>query len=236
MKNVGETHCDLCAWMVENEADIRSGNAVLNGGQVTESTEVVCYEWVVSVLFLTMKGQTAHRIKDLDNAGGGIASMITLLLGWWGIPWGPVYTIGALARNLCGGKRSNVAAIIAEQKWGVMVPEGESTTSHHKKIVEFSEIALVEIEARRERNRFGKDLAIKPVPDDWARRTCRIQFDYPVSDGGQWTFQTQGVSVVIDKSDSEEFDGKVIDFNGDEFLVLERHEVFTRDSRMDGDA
>jgi hypothetical protein len=33
------------------------------------------------------------------------ASAITWLLGWWGFPWGPIWTIGALYRNVLGGTR-----------------------------------------------------------------------------------------------------------------------------------
>lgn len=29
--------------------------------------------------------------------------LLTLILGWWGFPWGPIYTIGALATNFTGG-------------------------------------------------------------------------------------------------------------------------------------
>ncbi|HEX8577603.1 MAG TPA: hypothetical protein VF677_15055 [Flavobacterium sp.] len=29
---------------------------------------------------------------------------LNLLLGWWGIPWGPIYTIGALYNHIIGGK------------------------------------------------------------------------------------------------------------------------------------
>lgn len=31
-------------------------------------------------------------------------TMLTLFVGWWGIPWGPIYTIMCLATNLGGGK------------------------------------------------------------------------------------------------------------------------------------
>lgn len=31
-------------------------------------------------------------------------TLITLVFGWWGIPWGPIYSIGALYSNLKGGK------------------------------------------------------------------------------------------------------------------------------------
>ena len=31
-------------------------------------------------------------------------SVVTLLFGWWGIPWGPIYSVQSLARNARGGE------------------------------------------------------------------------------------------------------------------------------------
>jgi lipopolysaccharide export LptBFGC system permease protein LptF len=31
-------------------------------------------------------------------------SLLSFLLGWWGIPWGPIYTVQALWNNFQGGK------------------------------------------------------------------------------------------------------------------------------------
>ena len=30
---------------------------------------------------------------------------MTLVAGWWGFPWGPIYTLGALGTNAFGGQR-----------------------------------------------------------------------------------------------------------------------------------
>ncbi len=47
------------------------------------------------------------------------ATLFTWFLGWWGIPFGPIYTVRALVINLFGGKRpSDVnARILAHQAW-----------------------------------------------------------------------------------------------------------------------
>jgi hypothetical protein len=38
------------------------------------------------------------------SAGKSIGyTIVSLLFGWWGIPWGPIYTIGSLVTNLKGG-------------------------------------------------------------------------------------------------------------------------------------
>jgi hypothetical protein len=39
-------------------------------------------------------------------------ALATLLLGWWGIPFGPVFTIRALYRNLAGGDEVTVADLL----------------------------------------------------------------------------------------------------------------------------
>ena len=39
---------------------------------------------------------------------------ISLLVGWWGIPWGPIYTVQTMVMNLKGGKdvtREVIAAL-----------------------------------------------------------------------------------------------------------------------------
>jgi hypothetical protein len=28
---------------------------------------------------------------------------LSLIVGWWGIPWDPIYTIGSVYKNLTGG-------------------------------------------------------------------------------------------------------------------------------------
>lgn len=45
-----------------------------------------------------------------------IATLWTLLLGWWALPWGPIRTVAALWTNLRGGDRATVGevALLAE--------------------------------------------------------------------------------------------------------------------------
>ena len=47
------------------------------------------------------------------------ASAITWVLGWWGIPWGPIYSIQAIYNNMVGGKQpANInAKLAAHQAW-----------------------------------------------------------------------------------------------------------------------
>ena len=47
------------------------------------------------------------------------ATAITWVFGWWGFPWGPIYTIGALITNLEGGEQPKDinARLLAHQAW-----------------------------------------------------------------------------------------------------------------------
>jgi len=67
----------------------------------------VVFQYCVSILIMTFRrGSNIYFIREGESAvakGMGY-TLLSLLAGWWGIPWGPIYTIGALANNLHGGK------------------------------------------------------------------------------------------------------------------------------------
>ena len=67
----------------------------------------VIFTYCVSILILTFRRPS----KVFFLRGGESAFLrglpyllITLLFGWWGIPWGPIYSLGAIANTLSGGK------------------------------------------------------------------------------------------------------------------------------------
>jgi hypothetical protein len=77
-------------------------NAELRNG-----ARFVVFTYCISVIVLTFKrGSSIHFVR----AGGGTFlkglpyTLISLTCGWWGIPWGPIFTIGTVATNLAGGK------------------------------------------------------------------------------------------------------------------------------------
>lgn len=67
----------------------------------------VVFPYCISVVVLTFRrGSNIHFIKGGENAVGKSVPFIllSLFLGWWGIPWGPIHTIGSIVTNLKGGK------------------------------------------------------------------------------------------------------------------------------------
>ena len=72
-----------------------------NGGRF------VMYQYCISVLVMSFRrGSDIHFIRGGESAvtrGLGFVAM-TALLGWWGIPWGPIFSVQSLWTNLSGGK------------------------------------------------------------------------------------------------------------------------------------
>lgn len=67
----------------------------------------VIFPYCISILILSFKrGSTITFLRrDQDGAGPAIGySLLSGLVGWWGIPWGPIWTIAALISNARGGK------------------------------------------------------------------------------------------------------------------------------------
>jgi hypothetical protein len=81
--------------MAELEEDIR------NGGRF------VFFSYTISIIVLTFKRSSAVQYIPAGKSSalkGLPYTLLSLVLGWWGLPWGPIYTIGSLATNLGGGK------------------------------------------------------------------------------------------------------------------------------------
>ncbi|MBP7998087.1 MAG: hypothetical protein KA314_15005 [Chloroflexi bacterium] len=75
--------------------------------ELQQGGKFVVYLYCVSVLIMTFKRSSSiYFIRAGESAlwHGIPFTLLTLLAGWWGIPWGPIFTIEALARNVQGGK------------------------------------------------------------------------------------------------------------------------------------
>jgi hypothetical protein len=76
--------------------------AVLDAG-----IRYVVFQYCISVLVVTFK--RASRVYEIGPGANTFRlglrySAVSLLLGWWGIPWGPIWTIGTVFTNCQGGK------------------------------------------------------------------------------------------------------------------------------------
>ena len=75
--------------------------------EVERGGKFVVFQYCFSILIMTFK-----RSSDIYFIRPGESTikyrvgftLVTLLFGWWGIPWGPIYTISSVFTNLRGGK------------------------------------------------------------------------------------------------------------------------------------
>jgi hypothetical protein len=85
--------------------DIKSGGELR--AELQQGGKFVMYQYCISLLIITFKrSSNVYFISHDQNAvvKGLPFTLLSLLLGWWGIPWGPIYTIQSLWVNLQGGK------------------------------------------------------------------------------------------------------------------------------------
>ncbi|HEV7670949.1 MAG TPA: hypothetical protein VGS22_20725 [Thermoanaerobaculia bacterium] len=75
--------------------------------EVQQGGKFVYFQYCISVLIMTFRRSSdIYFIRAGEGTfGKGIGfTLISLVAGWWGIPWGPIYTIGSVVTNLGGGK------------------------------------------------------------------------------------------------------------------------------------
>jgi hypothetical protein len=75
--------------------------------ELQRGAKFVTYQYCVSLLVVTFKRfSNVYFVRADEGNFGRMAgyTAISLLLGWWGIPWGPIYTIQSLITNFGGGK------------------------------------------------------------------------------------------------------------------------------------
>ena len=75
--------------------------------EISNGAKFVIFQYTISLLVITFKRNSdVYFVKSHEKAAvkGLPYTILTFVLGWWGIPWGPIYTIQALSKNLSGGK------------------------------------------------------------------------------------------------------------------------------------
>jgi hypothetical protein len=108
---------------------------VLNGGKF------VIYQWCVSIIIMTFKqGTDIYFVKQGESrfAKSLPWTLLSLFLGWWGLPWGFIYTPSVLATNIGGGKdvTQEVMDFIHSQTAGPVFDFDKEVTAEEAKQLE----------------------------------------------------------------------------------------------------
>ena len=75
--------------------------------ELLRGAKFVFFYYSVSVVVMSFRrASPVYFIPAGENAlGKGLPwTLLTLVAGWWGIPWGPIYTVQSLVVNFKGGK------------------------------------------------------------------------------------------------------------------------------------
>ena len=71
-----------------------------------EGAVPIRYEYCVSLLVCSLRFRSRVYMVctwEAQYLFGLAYTLLSLLLGWWGVPWGPVLTLRACWVNCCGG-------------------------------------------------------------------------------------------------------------------------------------
>lgn len=69
-------------------------------------SKFVVYKYCISIVILTFQNPSGVHLVRADQSRfihGLPYTLLSLVAGWWGFPWGPIYTVGSLASNIGGG-------------------------------------------------------------------------------------------------------------------------------------
>ncbi len=75
--------------------------------EVEKGARFVYFTYAISLLFITFRRNSGvymiHAGESVRSKGLPF-TLVSVLFGWWGIPYGPRYTIESIRTNLKGGK------------------------------------------------------------------------------------------------------------------------------------
>jgi hypothetical protein len=83
--------------------------------EVSRGAKFVVFTYAMSFLIITLKRSSAvHFIRAGQGTFGASLpyTLLSFFIGWWGFPWGLVYTPMAIIQNLAGG--TDVTAAVME--------------------------------------------------------------------------------------------------------------------------
>jgi hypothetical protein len=67
---------------------------------------LVVYQYCISLGIVTFKRSSGVKLVHAGQNAALVGlpyTLVSVVAGWWGIPWGPIYTIETILRNLQGG-------------------------------------------------------------------------------------------------------------------------------------
>ncbi len=123
LTRVGSDAASSATWTVAAEAalimatKIRGIEGMKHGEldfEIQRGAKFVLFQYCISVIVLTFRRPSdIYFLRQGENAvvKGLPFTLLSLVAGWWGIPWGPIYTIQSVYNNSRGGKDVTQAVV-----------------------------------------------------------------------------------------------------------------------------
>jgi hypothetical protein len=101
-------------WLAQNRRAVQSGFGDYHGTHVTPDTTLTQFRFCASAIWVTETVPTGYFIRGHHNTSVAALffSLLSLLAGWWGLPWGLIRTPQTIFRNLRGGTESRVSDLL----------------------------------------------------------------------------------------------------------------------------
>ena len=91
--------------------------------EIQRGAKFVLFQYCISVIVLTLRRPSdIYFVRQGENVlvKGLPFTLLSLVAGWWGIPWGPIYTIQSVYNNSRGGK--DVTQVVVNSLRGQAAP------------------------------------------------------------------------------------------------------------------
>lgn len=75
--------------------------------EIQRGARFVFFQYCISIVVLTFRrASDIYFLRQGESAvtKGLPFTLLSLVAGWWGIPWGPIYTVQSVYNNSRGGK------------------------------------------------------------------------------------------------------------------------------------
>ena len=93
--------------------------------ELDNGARFVVFEYCISIIIMTFRRSSdVYFIRSNESTVkySWSFTLLTLVLGWWGIPWGPIYSITSLFTNISGGKNVTAEILTAMSNQKEAVP------------------------------------------------------------------------------------------------------------------
>lgn len=100
------------------QKDLRAGGTVMVDGILVRHTSVfhTYYVNIGAILGSITIPTRYHLDTGIEDARGLLCSLVSLISGWWSLPYGPLINLALVQQNFRGGEKSTVMELIDNQR------------------------------------------------------------------------------------------------------------------------